>query len=153
MSHTKPFHRNYRPVIESTNSGYSDWAYIIDHSYSQNPHHYTRAFLIIQEDILKLFQYIEPADINELTYSFRIHEILMRTCIEIEANFKAILKENNYKPTKFHKNKTELRLEKEWKLHDFSKVNKTHHLDDYSIQLPFWKGNNNVRKPFFRVEN
>ena len=55
MSFDKPFHRNYRPVKDGHNSGYSDWAYIVDHNYSQNPEYYTRAFSIIQEDIIKLF--------------------------------------------------------------------------------------------------
>lgn len=28
-------------------------------------------------------------------------------------------------------------------------INKTHHLDDYAIELPFWYGIQNIRKPFF----
>jgi len=150
MSFNKPFHRNYRPVKEgSPQAGYSDWAYIIDRNYSKQPEHYTRAFLIIQEDILKLFQYIEPSDINGNTYSYRIHELLMRTCIEIEANFKAILNENIFTPTyKNGKKAGQARPEKDWKISDYKLINKTHHLDDYSIELPFWKGENNVRKPF-----
>lgn len=150
MSFDKPFHRNYRPVKDGHNSGYSDWAYIVDHNYSQNPEYYTRAFSIIQEDIIKLFEYVEPADVNNPTYSFRIHELLTRICIEVEANFKAILRENIYNPIdKYGKPK----LEKNWNIEDFKIVNKTHHLDDYSIQLPFWKGNSNIRKPFFTWKN
>jgi hypothetical protein len=149
MSFKKPFHRNYRPVKEHPNSGYSDWAYIIEKDYSQNPEHYTRAFLIIQEDLLKLFQFIEPSDINSKTFSYRIHELLMRTCIEIEANFKAIFKENIYEPVYKSGSRTgETRPEKYWNINDFKLINKTHHLDDYSIELPFWKGTENIRKPF-----
>lgn len=145
MSFNKPFYRNYRPVKKSPNSGYSSWAYIVDHSYSKNPEYYTRAFSIIQEDIIKLFEYVEPSDINNVTYSFRIHELLTRICIEVEANFKAILRENIFDP----KDKDgKSRSEQNWKINDFKIVNKTHHLDDYAIQLPFWKGNLNVRKPF-----
>lgn len=150
MGFDKPFHRNYRPVKEGHNSGYSDWAYIVDHSYSQNPEYYTRAFSIIQEDIIKLFEYVEPSDINNSTYSFRIHELLTRICIEVEANFKAILRENIFNPVdKYNKPK----LEKNWNINDFKIVNKTHHLDDYSIQLPFWKGSTNIRKPFIAWKN
>lgn len=151
MASKKPFHRNYRPVLKNiSNSGYSDWAYIIDKNYSKQPEHYTRAFLIIQEDIIKLFQFIEPSDINSKTYSYRIHELLIRTCIEIEANFKAILKENIFTPTfKSGKNLGKYRPEKNWNIHDFKLVNKTHHLDDYSVELPFWKGTRNIRKPFY----
>ncbi|MBP4143215.1 hypothetical protein J3S90_15525 [Flavobacterium sp. P4023] len=150
MSFNKPFHRNYRPVKENgPQAGYSDWAYIIEKDYSKSPEHYTRAFLIIQEDILKLFQFVEPSDVNSKTYSFRIHELLMRTCIEIEANFKAILNENIYTPKyKNGKRAGDLKTEKDWNINDFKIINKTHHLDDYSIELPFWKGIENVRKPF-----
>lgn len=155
MSFNKPFHRNYRPVKESNqNSGYSDWAYIIEKDYSKNPEHYTRAFLIIQQDILNLFQFVEPSDINCKTYSFRIHELLMRTCVEIEANFKAILNENLYTPTFKNGQKAgKLRTEKDWKITDFKIINKTHHLDDYKIELPFWKGKENIRKPFLSWKN
>ena len=67
-----------------------------DHNYSDHPEHYTRAFAILQKDIIGLFEYIEPSDINLVTYSFRIHELLVRTCIEVEANFKAILREKYF---------------------------------------------------------
>ena len=30
MSITKPYHRNYREIINGHNSGYSSWAYIVD---------------------------------------------------------------------------------------------------------------------------
>ena len=150
MSFSKPFHRNYRPVKPGRNSGYSSWAYIVDRGYSQNPEYYTRAFSIIQEDILKLFEFIEPADVNQNTYSFRIHELFMRVCIEVEANFKAILRENIFTPIyKTGSKKGQLRPESEWNINDFKIVNKTHHLDDYSIQFPFWKGTENIRKPFY----
>jgi hypothetical protein len=149
MSFNKPFHRNYRPVKKQHNSRYSDWAYMIDREYSINPEHYTRAFLIIQADILKLFEYIEPSDINNTSYSYRIHELLMRVCIEVEANFKAVFRENIYTPTfSSGKRAGQPRIDKDWNINDFKLINKTHHLDDYSIELPFWKGSQNIRKPF-----
>ena len=77
--------------VVGLNSGY-----ILDPDYAKSPEHYVRSFLLIQEDILRLFQFIEPSDINLQTYSFRIHELYMRICIEIEANFKAIFDENKY---------------------------------------------------------
>ena len=45
-----------------------------------------------------LFEYIEPADINLNVYSYKIQQLLARTCMEIEANFKAIFKENKFCP-------------------------------------------------------
>lgn len=149
MSITKPFHRNYRKIKEGPNSGYSSWAYIVDHDYAEHPEHYTRAFSYIQQDILSLFESIEPSDINCPTYSFRIHSLLMRTCIEVEANFKAILKENIYNPIiKNGANAGQPRLDHTWNIKDFKIINKTHHLDEYKIELPFWAGPGKERQPF-----
>ncbi len=154
MSFNKPFHRNYRGIKKAHNSGYSDWAYIVDPEYCQNPEHYTRAFIIIQEDLLKLFQSIEPADVNNNTYSFRTHELLMRVCIEVEANFKAILKENIFNPVfGGGPNAGQPRPEKYWNMNDYKLVNRTHRLGDYSVEFPIWKGNQNIRTPFVNWNN
>ena len=51
MSHSKPFHRNYRCIVHSSNTGYRQWTYIIDRNYSESPEHYIRAFLLIQNDL------------------------------------------------------------------------------------------------------
>ncbi len=145
MSISKPYHRNYRAFVSGQNSGYSQWAYIVDKNYSGSPEHYVRAFLLIQNDLQKLFEYIEPSDQNLDTFSYRIHELFMRTCIEIEANFKAILKENIYNPTD---RLGDIRPEKKWNIHDYRKVNKTHHLSAYKIHIPIWDGNNSIYEPF-----
>jgi hypothetical protein len=149
MGFNKPFHRNYRPVISGPNSGYSDWGYIRDRDYCENPQYYTRAFKIIQKDILNLFEFVEPSDVNCSTYSFRIHELLIRICIEIEANFKAILIANIFNPLYTNGPKTgNPRPEKTWNINDYKIINKTHHLDDYEIEFPIWRGVKNKRKPF-----
>jgi hypothetical protein len=57
MGFIKPFHRNFREFITDNNSGYSSWAYIVDREYAQSPEHYTRAFILIQNDLKKLFEY------------------------------------------------------------------------------------------------
>lgn len=149
MPVNKPFHRIYRELTEARNSGYSSWAFIVDRDYAKTPHHYTRGFLILQEDIKRLFEFIEPADINLKTYSYRIHELLMRTCIEIESNFKAILRENIYSPVYKSGSKSgQFRTEEFWNINDYIKVNKTHHLDNYFVEFPFWRGNKNRYQPF-----
>lgn len=145
MSHSKPFHRNYRGFVNGSNSGYSQWAYIVDRNYAEYPEHYVRAFLLIQKDLQNLFEYIEPSDDNVNTYSFRIHELLMRTCIEIEANFKGILKENIYNPVD---NKGRPLPEKKWNIHHYRIVNKTHHLSSYKVSIPIWDGKQSSFNPF-----
>lgn len=141
----RPYHRNYRGFVPGPNSGYSQWAYIVDRSYAQFPEHYVRAFLLIQHDLLDLFEYVEPSDLNLDTYSHRIYNLFIRACIEIEANFKAILRENIYTPTsKGEKPRTE----NEWNMTDYIKVNVTHHLSSYKVHLPIWSGKQSTIVPF-----
>jgi hypothetical protein len=145
MGHSKPFHRNYRGFVISPNSGYSQWAFIVDRDYSKTPEHYVRAFLLIQSDLQRLFEFIEPSDCNLDTYSFRIHDLFVRVCIEIEANFKAILIENIYNPTDRNGN---LIPEKKWNFNNYRIVNKTHHLSSYKVHVPIWDGTQSVFEPF-----
>lgn len=149
MSHQQPFFRNYRAMMPGPNSGYSDWAYIVDRDYALAREHYTRAFKIIQTDLIKCFEYIEPADVNKDSFSFRTHELLMRACIEVEANFKAILKENTFTPTfKSGAKKGKPRSEEYWNILDYKKVNVTHHLSAYKVYIPIWSGKLGVFTPF-----
>jgi hypothetical protein len=142
MSITKPFHRNYRGRLPGQEAGYSDWGYIHDREYANSPGNYVRAYLIIQSDLQRLFEYIEPSPESLPTYSYRIHELLMRTCIEIEANFKAILAENLYTPAKDRNGHPILNIGV------YKKINVTHHLSSYSINLPIWNGPTRILSPF-----
>jgi len=120
-------------------------AYIVDRCYSDSPEHYVRAFILIQSDLQRIFEFVEPSDENLDTYSYRIHELFMRSCIEVESNFKAILKENIYNPTD---KKGKPRPEKSWNINDYRKVNKTHHLSAYKVYVPIWDGGRSVFEPF-----
>ena len=88
MAITRPFFRTCRPFADGEYESEHS-AYIRHPLYAKSPEHYTRAFLLIEKDVQTLFDYVEPADQNLHCYSFRIHELLLRTCVEIEANFKA----------------------------------------------------------------
>jgi hypothetical protein len=138
MGLAKPFHRNYRAIKSGPNSGYSGRAYIRDRDYAKNAEHYVRAFLLIQNDLKSLFEYIEPSDECRQALSYRIHALLMRTCIEIEANFKAILAENNFTPPSG----------RSLNMRDYRKVDATHHLSSYEVMLPIWNGTPPIFKPF-----
>lgn len=107
-------------------------------AYAKDPAHYVRAFLVLQNDLLKLFEYIEPSDSNHGAYSFRTHELLLRAAVEVEANCKAILSENGY-----------AKLNPDyWNIKDYAKVNATHHLSSYEVLIPVWKGLSFRRRPF-----
>jgi hypothetical protein len=140
MSFAKPFHRNYRAIKDGPNSGYSGWAYIHDHDYALNPEHYVRALILIQNDLQLAFEYLEPSDESRTAYSYRLHALLMRTCIEVEANFKAILEENIFTPP----------TGRALNMTDYRKVDATHHLSSYEVMLPIWNGTPPILKPFER---
>ncbi|ODS57086.1 MAG: hypothetical protein ABS40_05850 [Agrobacterium sp. SCN 61-19] len=138
----KPYYLTYRPMIDGPNAGYSRWAYIRDPYYARSPGHYVRAYLLIQKDLERLFEYVEPSPEAELTFSFRIHELLMRTCIEVEANFKAILDANIYTPAI---NRFQQPI---YNMSVYKKVNASHHLSSYEVMLPLWNGPRKILKPF-----
>jgi hypothetical protein len=83
MAISRPFPRNCRQFI---NGGYSGARYVLDAAYAKDSDKYVRAFLLIQKDLHELFDYIEPSDQNLCCHSFRPHEILLRACVEVEAN-------------------------------------------------------------------
>lgn len=136
MPVTKPYKRNARQFTDGKFSEGGRWKYIIHPNYAQSPEHFIRAFLLLQKDIFTLFDFVEPADINIDTYSYRIHELLLRTCVEIEANCVAILTENDYQKIG------------NWNMEDYKKINPTHRLSSYELKLPVWNGMKNIRKPF-----
>jgi hypothetical protein len=137
MAVTKPY---YRTVRQFTDGSYAEGGrsfYIVHPSYASESSNYIRAFLLIQKDLQSLFEYIEPSDQNLDTYSFRTYELLLRTCTEIEANFKAIFRANTYSRSTSNLN-----------IFDYVKVDRSHFLSDYAVKMPYWSGAGNVRRPF-----
>lgn len=136
MTIKKPYKRTVRPFTKERIREGGLWAYIYHPNFAEAPEHYVRAFLIVLKDFQNLLDYVEPADVNLPTFSFRIHELLVRVCIEIEANCVAILSENGY-------------MKKgNWTMADFKKINTSHKLSSYQVKIPVWKGDKNVRSPF-----
>jgi hypothetical protein len=99
---------------------------------------YIRGFFLLQKDLEHLFEYIEPGDDNLKCYSIRVHELLLRACVEVEANCKAILRENGYPKRK----------KKLWTMDDYRKVNYSHRLFSFDVKLPYWRGEQRIRRPF-----
>jgi hypothetical protein len=135
MTVLKPFKRTARPDADGKYSGYGH--YVKHPQYAAEPAHYVRAFQILQKDLLELFDYVEPADKNKECYSYRIHELHTRACIEVEANCKAIVSENNYAKGRGY-----------WDMSDYRKLDRTHHLSSFQVRLPIWRGAENPRRPF-----
>lgn len=136
MAVTKPYRRICR---QFTNGSYAEGGrsqYIEHPKYAKSPEHYVRAFTLLLKDMQELFDYIEPADANLSCYSFRIHELLLRACVEVEANCKAILTENGYTKSD------------DMDMADYKKINVSHRLSSYSIKMPYWHGALSIREPF-----
>jgi hypothetical protein len=136
MTVKRPFFRCVRPGVDGEYLEGGRWMYVRHPLYAPDAHHYIRAFLILQEDLQRLFEFIEPADANEAAYSFRALELLLRACGEVEANCRAILDANGYVPGKWPT------------MTDYKKLDSTHRLSSYRVRLPVWRGDHSVRTPF-----
>ncbi|MBP5055389.1 hypothetical protein [Pseudomonas chlororaphis] len=111
--------------------------YLLHKRYATDPRHYVRAFLLLQKDVLDLFSYVEPSDKNIETYSHRIQQLLMRACVEVEANLTAIFLDNEYAAARGNLTMQQYRL-----------IDISHRLSSYEIRVPTWQGSKGVRKPF-----
>lgn len=134
MGEPKPFRRTWRPFVATRHPSFM---YFRHAQFAESPEQYVRVFLLLQKDMIELFEYVEPSDTNLNCYSYRIHSLLMRVAIEVEANCRAILIENKY-PKKPH----------ELKIIDFHKLEASHKLSSYEVRVPVWHGQHGVRKPF-----
>lgn len=138
MPFAKPFYRNIRGMLPGPNAGYSGVGFISDPEYALDPSHYTRAASLIVEDLREIFDFVEPSVEGESAFSYRIHALLMRTCIEIEANFKAI----------FHAHNFRLGSNQRLDIVQFRRIDASHHLSSYEVDLPMWNGNSRIWRPF-----
>lgn len=136
----KPYYRCYRPNIKETTV-----EYLRDNRNVKNPYDYIRKLEILYSRLEKIFEFVEPEDSNGNTYSIQLSSLLLDICTTIEANFRSILDKNGYKKDINKNHKKDM---KSWNINDYNKVNISHHLSSYEIKIPFWKGINNIRKPY-----
>lgn len=142
MTVPKPFPRTYRMFEDGTYSNGGEDRYIYHPKFADEPLQHIRAFNLIQKDIIDLFDYVEPANTNENCFSFRIHSLILRLCVEFEDNAKAILQENGF--TKLDKSGKQIRMN----ILDYKKLESTHFLSSYEVRLPNWSGYHADRLPF-----
>ena len=136
MPINRPYRRTCRQFVDGSYTEGGRWEYMVHPKFAQAPGHYVRAFLLLLKDIQELFDYIEPADKNLACFSYRIHALLLRACVEVEANCKAILTENGYSKAG------------DMNMRDYKKIDKTHLLSAYQVKVPNWSGNKDMRAPF-----
>lgn len=137
MTIQRPFRRTCRQFLDGSYSEGGRWQYLLHRKFAKDPQHYVRAFLLLQQDLTDLFAYVEPSPSNLGTYSHRIQQLLMRACVEVEANFTAILVENGYR--KASGNLT---------MSDYKLVNSSHRLSAFEVRIPGWHGAHEIRRPY-----
>jgi hypothetical protein len=133
MGLPKPYRRTVRQLADGSYANSGNGNYVVHPRYAEAPEHYIRAFLLLQKDLIELFDYIEPADKNLPAYSFRVHELLLRACVEVEANCKAILSANGSSGDN---------------MRDYQKIEQSHKLSGYRVRFPTWHGTRVERTPF-----
>jgi hypothetical protein len=136
MPVAKPYYLTVRPYTDGDYSEGGRSLYVEHPAYAKTPSNYVRAFLLLQKDLQTFFEYVEPSQQNLKTYSFRTFELLLRACTEVEANFKTILRANTY------------RKRSNLNMTDYFKINSSHFLSQYEIRMPYWSGDERIRKPF-----
>lgn len=141
MGLAKPFRRTCRQLADGSYAHGGHGRYVTHPAYAKSPEHYIRAFLVLQKDLQELFDYVEPSDQNLTCHSFRIHELLMRACMEVEANCKAVLTENAAV------------LGDSPNMLDYKKLEASHKLSGYAVSVPTWHGDRGKRTPFANWAN
>lgn len=135
MGLAKPFRRTSRQLADGSYGNNGHWQYLLHPRFAKEPRHYIRAFLSLQADMLLLMDFVEPAEANLSTYSHKIQQLLVRACIETEANLTAILRENGYGGGQLS-------------MQDYQLVNHSHALASYEVRVPTWRGAGDIRRPF-----
>ena len=133
MALSYPFVRIYRPYL--TNDELDK--YILDSRYAADRQHLCRTYSIIESDLKKLFEYVEPCDDNQNTYSLRTYELLLRASTEFETNCKKILEANGYP-----KGLRDMGIE------DYFKIIQPTKLEQYKLYLNVWMPAELIIEPF-----
>lgn len=126
-----PYYRIIRPHYND----YFGYEYIINSDYCPERLSLVHSYHILQNDLKKIFDYVDPHDKNLNTFSHRMYELILRACTEFEANCKGILKANGY-------GKTHLNIK------DYFKINIASKLSEYEIKINVWSPKPLIIKPF-----
>ena len=140
MSIIKPYARIYRPYTSATIVPLSVDDYLSDPLYANKEERESllSAARLIVQDVIRLFDFVEPCDDNFGVYSHRIYELFLRCSTEFETNCKGVLQANHYPKSV-----------KNMRIKDYSKLNTAMRLSDYSISCDSW----NTQRKFVPFED
>jgi hypothetical protein len=94
MGIQRPYYRIVRPFLGDASCldsvyGYDyrwDDDFPADPRYANDRLELWRAYMLLEKDLLRLFEYVEPTDNNIQTYSHRTYELFLRAATEFETN-------------------------------------------------------------------
>ncbi len=129
MPISKPYVRIFRPYTKAVITPLGEEDFRSDSLYVKKEEFESLlgAARLIVEDVIRVFDYVEPCDDNFKVYSHRIYELFLRCATEVESNCKGVLLANNY-PKNF----------KDLKIKDFYKLNGAMKLSEYRITCDSW---------------
>lgn len=141
MTISKPYRRVIRPFKNSQgrNDIYTNTisqSYFTDLEYASDRISLIRSFNLLEKDLIRLFDYIEPSDQNNTVFSHRLYELFLRASTEFETNCKSILMDNNY------------RSSGNLNILDYYKINQSSRLSEYEVNVSIWNEANKKVKPF-----
>jgi hypothetical protein len=116
MSLQRPYPYIYRPGKRYI------WDYVEELMQTPEIRNHLHAYYILRDDLINVFEYIEPSDYNISTYSQKLYEILLRSCTEIESLCKLVFEKNG------------IELNKEGDIKRYSDLNCPMKLSDYEIK-------------------
>lgn len=131
----KPFFRIVRPMISNGNNS----RFILDSRYADDRSMLCRSYKMLESDMKKLFEYIEPSNDNSATYSQRTYELLLRAATEFESNCKRILNANGILNAN--------------NINDYYKINIATKLSEYEVCMNIWRPQRKVIRPFIEWNN
>lgn len=123
MSLSKPYYRITRPGAYIPD-------YVTDLRYAADRIQLSRAYLSIEGELRKIFNYIEPDESNRLTFSFALYSLLLRACTEVEVNCKEIMEANGYS-------------KRNMGMRDYTKLEKSSKLSCYQAVYRNWRQDGN----------
>ncbi len=129
MPISKPYYRIMRSC------GGAPLNYIYCKTYASDRYNLIHTFKIIENDLKKLFEYVEPAEKNEKVFSHRLYELFLRCATEFETNCKQILLANGYPVRSMD-------------IRDYYKINAANQLSHYEVKLSIWHPGPKIIKPF-----
>lgn len=134
----KPLQRVARPFVGTSANyigGNINSSYLTHPDYAPDRNQLVRAQGVLEQDLGRLFDYVEPADKNRHAYSHRIFSQLGRASMEVEALLSTSLRaagENKSRPN----------------MTDYRRLNGPLRLCEYRVRLPIWEGGQKEFSPF-----